>query len=142
MLTWNIFLKLPNAKACVVTLKTVFSQPSISLSLGTSPRRVAYGQILIVYDPCMNIKKMTRQCPACCECKPQFHRPERVPLIKATQPFKRININRRGPLPMNNGNKYFLMVVDEYSRFPFVFSCPDVSMKNSREVPYITFFTC
>ena len=30
------------------------------------------------------IKKMTSRCPVCCECKPQFHRPERVSLIKAT----------------------------------------------------------
>ena len=73
------------------------------------------------------IKKMTSRCPICCECKPQYHRPEKVPLIKATQPFERINIDFKGPLPTNNGNKYFLMVVDEYSRFPFVFPCPDVS---------------
>ncbi|KAL9975044.1 hypothetical protein ACROYT_G012160, partial [Oculina patagonica] len=73
------------------------------------------------------IKKMTSRCPVCCECKPQYHRPEKVPLIKATQPFERINIDFKGPLPTNNGNKYFLMVVDEYSRFPFVFPCPDVS---------------
>ena len=73
------------------------------------------------------IKKMTSRCPVCCECRPQFHRPEKVPLIKATQPFERINIDFKGPLPTNNGNKYFLMVVDEYSRFPFVFPCPDVS---------------
>ena len=72
------------------------------------------------------IKKMTSQCPVCCECKPQFHCPERVPLIKATQPFERISIDFKGPLPTNNRNKYFLMVVDEYSRFPFVFPCPDV----------------
>ena len=26
---------------------------------------------------------------------------------------------------MNNGNKYFLMVVDEHSRFQFVFACSD-----------------
>ena len=70
---------------------------------------------------------MSSRCPVCCECRPQFHRPEKVPLIKATQPFERINIDFKGPLPTNNGNKYFLMVVDEYSRFPFVFPCPDVS---------------
>ena len=73
------------------------------------------------------IKKMSSRCPVCCECRPQFHRPEKVPLMKATQPFERINIDFKGPLPTNNGNKYFLMVVDEYSRFPFVFPCPDVS---------------
>ena len=73
------------------------------------------------------IKRMTSRCPVCCECRPQFHRPEKVPLIKATQPFERININFKAPLTSNNGNNYFLMVVEEYSRFPFVFPCPDVS---------------
>ena len=70
---------------------------------------------------------MTSRCPVCCECIPQFHRLEKVPLIKATQPYERINIDFKGPLPTNNGNKYFLMGVDEHSRFPFVFPCPDVS---------------
>ena len=73
------------------------------------------------------IKKMTSRCPVYRECKPQFHRPEKVPLIKATQPFERINIYFKGPLATNNGKKYFLIVVDEYSRFPFVFPCLDVS---------------
>ena len=40
---------------------------------------------------------------------------------------RRIKIDFKGPLPTNNANKYFLMVVDEYSRFPFVFPCHDVS---------------
>ena len=74
------------------------------------------------------IKKTTSQCPVCCECKPRYHHPEKVPLIKATQPFERINIDFKGPLPSNNGNKFFLHVIDEYSRFPFVFLCPDVSI--------------
>ena len=73
------------------------------------------------------IKKTTGRCPVCCECRSQFYRPEKVPLIKATQPFERFNVDFKGPLPTNNGNKYFLMVVDEYSRFPFVFPCSDVS---------------
>ena len=70
---------------------------------------------------------MTSRYPVCCECKPQFHRPDKVPFIKATQPFERINIDFKGPLLTNNRNKYFLMVFDEYSRFPLVFPCPDVS---------------
>ena len=73
------------------------------------------------------IKKVTSSCRVCCECKPQFHQPQKVPLIKATRPFERINIDFKGPLPTINGNKYFLNVIDEYSRFPFVFPCPDVS---------------
>ena len=74
-----------------------------------------------------DIKKMTSKCPVCCECKPQYHQPPKVPLIKATQPFERLNIDFKGPLPSYNGNKYFLNVIDEYSRFPFLFPCPDVS---------------
>lgn len=70
------------------------------------------------------IKKVTSRCHVCCECKPQFHQPQKVPLIKATRPFERINIDFKGPLPSINGNKYFLNVIDEYSRFPFVFPCP------------------
>jgi len=50
-----------------------------------------------------------------------------VTLIKTTQLFERINIDFKGPLPSNNGNKYFLNIVGKYSRFPFVFPCSDVS---------------
>ena len=73
------------------------------------------------------VKRVTSQCQICAESKPRFHKPEEVPLIKATQPFERINIDFKGPLPSNNGNKYFLNIVDEYSRFPFVFPCSDIS---------------
>ncbi|KAK3716723.1 hypothetical protein QZH41_000928, partial [Actinostola sp. cb2023] len=70
---------------------------------------------------------MTNSCPVCCECKPKFHHPEETHLIKATQPFERINIDFKGPLPSTNKNRYFLNIIDEFSRFPFVFPCPDVS---------------
>ena len=72
-------------------------------------------------------KRTVNTCPICRECKPAFHHTESAHLIKATQPFERINIDFKGPLPTNNKSKYFLNVVDEYSRFPFVFPCPDVS---------------
>lgn len=35
-LTWNIFLKLPNARTSAITLKSVFSQPGVSPSSDTS----------------------------------------------------------------------------------------------------------
>lgn len=73
------------------------------------------------------VKRVTNQCQICAESKPRYHKPEEVPLIKATQPFEKINIDFKGPLPSNNGNKYFLNIVDEYSRFPFVFPCSDIS---------------
>ena len=46
--------------------------------------------------------------------------------LKATKPFKGININFEGPLPSNNKNKYLFNVIDDYSRFLFVFFCSDV----------------
>ena len=73
------------------------------------------------------VKRVTSECQSCAETKPRYHKPEQVPLIKATQPFERINIDFRDPLPSSNGNKYFLNIVDEYSRFPFVFPCSDIS---------------
>ena len=67
------------------------------------------------------IKRMTAQCPECAAVKPRFHQPPNVHLIKATQPFERISIDFKGPLPSNSHNKYILTVIDEYSRFPFAF---------------------
>ena len=73
------------------------------------------------------VKRTVNFCGICCECKPKFYCPKEAHLIKATKPFERINIDFKGPLPSNNKNKYFLDVIDEYSRFPFVFPCADVS---------------
>ncbi len=73
------------------------------------------------------IKKMTNACRICCECKPRFHWPEKAHLIKATRAFERLNIDFKGPLPSSNKNTYFLNIIDEYSRFPFVYPCPDTS---------------
>ena len=42
-------------------------------------------------------------------------------------PFERLNIDFKGPLPSTNRNKYFLNVVDEFSRFPFVIPVPDMT---------------
>ena len=66
------------------------------------------------------VKRVTSQCQTCAETKPRYHKPEEVPLIKATQPFERINIDFKGPLPSNNRNKYFLNIVDvnfHYSKY-------------------------
>ena len=73
------------------------------------------------------LKQMTNVCPICCECKPKFSRPEETHLIKSRQPFERMNIDFKGPLPTTNKNRYFLNIIDEFSRLPFVFPFPDVS---------------
>ena len=73
------------------------------------------------------VRTMTRNCRVCAECKPNFYRPDKAHLIKATRPFERLSLDFKGPLPSTNRNTYFLSVVDEYSRFPFAVPCPDMT---------------
>ena len=73
------------------------------------------------------IKAMTASCRTCAQCKPRFFRPGGMTLVKATQPFERLSIYFKGPMPSASRNKYFLTITDEYSRFPFAIPCFDVS---------------
>lgn len=74
------------------------------------------------------IKRITANCSICAEVKPRFQR-NMGKLIKALAPFERISIDFKGPLPSNGtgNNRYILTIVDEYSRFPFAYPCPDLS---------------
>ena len=74
-----------------------------------------------------DVRRMSSSYKVCAECKPRFYRPENSHLIKATQPFERLNVDFKGPLPSTDKNVYFLTVVDEYTRFPFVFPCADMT---------------
>ena len=73
------------------------------------------------------VKQVVSSCRVCAEMKPSFHQPQNYNLIKATQPFERLSVDFKGPLPSNTTNKYILTIIDEYSRFPFAFACPDMS---------------
>ena len=74
------------------------------------------------------VREITRSCSICCQCKPQFFKPPATAhVVKATHAWERLNVDFKGPLPSNNSNKYFLTIVDEYSRFPFAIPCTDVS---------------
>ena len=77
--------------------------------------------------PCSieDIRKLTASCPTCLKLKPQYHKSDGT-LIKATQPFERINIDFKGPLPSTTGNRYILTIVDEFSRYPFAFPVRDM----------------
>ena len=79
------------------------------------------------------VKSLTRNCSVCCEEKPRFYKPDQAHLIKSTTPFERINVDFKGPLPSTNHNRYFLHVVDEYSRFPFVFPCKDLTSETVKQ---------
>ena len=74
------------------------------------------------------IKKVCANCQICCELKPRFYQPACAEtLIKSLHPMDRLSIDFNGLLPSSTNNKYILTVVDEYSRFPFAFPCPDIS---------------
>ena len=73
-----------------------------------------------------DIKKTTSDCQVCSELKPQFHKVYDK-LIHATQPFERLNIDFKGPLPLSIQNKYVLTIANEYSQVSFAFLCPDVN---------------
>ena len=72
------------------------------------------------------VKKVTADCGDCARIKPKFIRPLNPPLIEATKPLDRISIDFKGPLPSSTRNKYMLVIIDEYSRFPFVYACPNM----------------
>ena len=74
-----------------------------------------------------DVKKITSSCKTCVEIKPKFFKPDNPCIIKATQPFERIGIDFKGPLPSSTQNKYLLTIVDEYSRFPFSYPCKDMT---------------
>ena len=55
-----------------------------------------------------NIKRMTEACSICCEIKPRFFKPPPAILIKCTQPFEKLSIDFKGPLPSTTENHHFL----------------------------------
>lgn len=73
------------------------------------------------------IRRVNNMCKECAEVKPRFYKPDQAHLIKSTQPFERLNMDFKGPLPSTNRNRYMLHIVDEYSRFPFVFPVSDMT---------------
>ena len=73
-----------------------------------------------------DVRRVCSSCQICAELKPRFYKMEERKLVKATQAFERISLDFKGPLPSSSQNKYILMVIDEYSRFPFAFPCPNM----------------
>ena len=75
------------------------------------------------------VRDTVARCRICSEVKPRYLKPHSVPLIKATQPFERLSIDFKGPLPSAYRNYYLLTVMDEYSRFPLAFPCRNMETR-------------
>ena len=73
-----------------------------------------------------SVKQICKDCKICQEVKPQYFKPEQAKLIKATQPFKRLSIDFKGPLPITK-YEVMLTIVDEYLRFPFAYAVKDMT---------------
>lgn len=73
------------------------------------------------------VRNMVKSCWIYQEIKPRFfNKSTNTQLIKATHSFYRIHIDFKGPLSSATGNKYFLTIADECSRFPFAIPCADI----------------
>ena len=74
---------------------------------------------------CEEIRNICRNCTTCALVKPRFYRGDGGTLVKATQPWERLAVDFKGPV---KGSKpYLLVIIDEYSRYPFVFPCKNIS---------------
>ena len=73
-----------------------------------------------------DVKRTCSSCRVSAELTPRFYIPQKGTLIKATQPFERTAIDFKGPLPTCTRNMYLLVIVDEFSRFPFCYPCPNM----------------
>ena len=73
------------------------------------------------------VKQVCETCRTCAIEKPNYFRPKNPPLVRATKPMERLSMDFKGPVPSTTANKYLFVVIDEYSRFPFVFPCSDMT---------------
>ena len=74
-----------------------------------------------------NVKKVCSSCRVYANLKSNFYKPLNNKLIKSKPPMKRISIDFKGPLPSSTHNKYFLTMINEYFRIPFVIPCPNIT---------------
>ena len=99
-----------NSEAKLVELHNALSHPGVT-------RMNHFIQCRNLPHSTEEVNRIVNQCPICAELKPRFYKPPEAHLIKSTQPFERLNIDFKGPVPTSTRNKYILTIVDEYSRF-------------------------
>ena len=58
-----------------------------------------------------NIKQVCKECKICQEVKPRYYSPNKVKLVKATQHFKRLSVDFKGPLP-SKVHPFLLTIID------------------------------
>ena len=73
------------------------------------------------------VKQVVSGCKVCTKIKPASTQSDNGTLIKATQSMERLSVDFKGPFLSSTTTKYLFVVIDKYSRFPFAFSCRDMT---------------
>ena len=89
-----------------------------------------------------DVRNVCSNCQVCADLKPNFYQSQNNKLVKATRPMERFSIDFKGPLPSSSKNKYFLTIIDEYSRFPFAIPCLNISTETVIKCLEVIFSLC
>jgi transposase InsO family protein len=77
------------------------------------------------------VREICKNCSVCARVKPKFASVAPGRLVHALRPWDRISLDFKGPLTNTSvGNRFLLIVVDEYSRYPFAFPCKEASAES------------
>ncbi|MEL7308806.1 MAG: RNase H-like domain-containing protein, partial [Pseudomonadota bacterium] len=92
-----------------------------------------------------DVRELNDKCTTCRECKPRFYSPtSKGVLIQAMRPFERLNMDIVGPKPAAKGTgaRFLLVIIDEYSRFPFAFALTEITSQSIIRCLSSLFFLC
>ena len=129
-LTKNLKTKVNSAQVSSITIEENLLY-KLHKDLGCPGITRLYHQVKVRNLPytLADVSKVCKSCSSCCELKPNFYKPTPGKPVRATQPFERLSVDFKGPLPKSriSENRYILTIVDEYSRFTWAYPCKDTS---------------
>ena len=72
------------------------------------------GKIRNLPYPLADVTKICKPCKSCSELKSKFYKTTPGQLVRATQPFERIVVDFKGPLPRSksSNNRFIIIVID------------------------------
>jgi len=108
------------SRACVLSSLTSLRNLHRSMGHPGYARLYHFVRQRNLHCSCDETGKVCRNCRTCTEVTP-FFRPPSQTFVQAVRPWDRSSVDFKGPA--RGSRPYLLIVIDEYSRFPFVFPC-------------------